>query len=78
MFSSLTQPNYPSVALGISADRLTAVELQGEGRGVYGIKQAATFDLPAGICVPSFAESNIETLLNSRAMSEKLQRVPVC
>lgn len=62
MFSSLTQPNYPSVALGISADRLTAVELQGEGRGGYGIKQAATFDLPAGICVPSFAESNIDNI----------------
>jgi len=62
MFSSLTQPNYPSVALGISAERLTAVELQGEGRGSFGIKQAATFDLPSGICVPSFADSNIDDI----------------
>ncbi|HMT09118.1 MAG TPA: hypothetical protein PKA82_14030 [Pyrinomonadaceae bacterium] len=60
MFSSLTQPNYPSVALGISAERLTAVELQGEGRGTFGIKQAATSDLPSGLCIPSFAEQNID------------------
>lgn len=62
MFSSLTQPNYPSVALGISAERLTAVEIQGEGRGNFGIKQAASFDLAPGICVPSFSEQNIADL----------------
>lgn len=60
MFSSLTQPNYPSIALGITADRLTAVELQREGRGNFGIKQAATIDLPSGLIAPSFAEINIE------------------
>lgn len=59
MFSSLTQPNYPSVALGISSERLTAVELQREGRGGFSIKQAATVDLPAGVIVPSFADTNI-------------------
>lgn len=63
MFSSLTRPNYPSVALGISAERLTAVELQSEGRGSFGLKQAGTLDLPAGVCLPSFSESNIDNLV---------------
>ena len=58
MFSALTQPHYPNAALGIEEDRLTAISLQG-GRGTYGIKQAATVDLPAGLLHPSFLERNI-------------------
>lgn len=59
MFSALTQPNYPNAALGIEEGRITAVSLQGQGRGNFGIKQAATVDLPPGLLRPSFLETNI-------------------
>ena len=59
MLSSLTKPHYPNAALGIEETRLTAVSLQGAGRGRYAIKQAATIDIPAGVLRPSFREKNI-------------------
>jgi hypothetical protein len=59
MFASLTQPNYPNAALGIEESRITAVSLQGQGRGNFGIKQAATVDLPPGLLQPGFLETNI-------------------
>jgi len=59
MFSALTKPHYPNAALGIEEARVTAVALQGMGRGRYGIKQAATVDLPAGLLKPSFLEPNV-------------------
>ena len=59
MFSALTQPNYPNAALGIEEGRITAVSLQGQGRGNFGIKQAATVDLPPGLLKPGFLERNI-------------------
>jgi hypothetical protein len=59
MLSSLTKPHYPNSALGIEETRLTAVSLQGAGRGRYSIRQAATIEMPAGILRPSFRERNI-------------------
>ncbi len=59
MFSALTQPNYPNAALGIEEGRITAVSLQGQGRGNFSIKQAATVDLPTGLLTPNFLERNI-------------------
>ncbi len=59
MFSSLTKPNYPNTALGIEEGRITAVSLQGQGRGRFGIKQAATVDLPPGVLAPAFLENSI-------------------
>ena len=59
MFSALTQPNYPNAALGIEEGRITAVALQGQGRGNFAIKQAATVDLPTGLLRPNFLETNI-------------------
>ncbi len=59
MFSALVQPNYPNAALGIEEGRITAVSLQGQGRGNFSIKQAATVDLPPGLLKPSFLETNI-------------------
>ena len=59
MFSTLTQPNYPKSALGLEADSVTALALQKEGRGRFGIKQAATVELPDHLLVPNFIEKNI-------------------
>jgi len=59
MISALTKPNYPNAALGIEEARVTAIALQGMGRGRYGIKQAATVDLPAGLLTPKFLGRNI-------------------
>ena len=59
MFSALTKPHYPNAALGIEEVRVTAIALQGMGRGRFGIKQAATVDLPEGLLKPSFLDKNI-------------------
>ncbi len=59
MFSALTTPNYPNAALGIEEGRITAVSLQGQRRGSFAVRQAATVDLPPGLLTPSFIEKNI-------------------
>lgn len=59
MLSALTQPNFPKAALGIEKNGVTAVALQKEGRGRFGIKQAATIELPNHLLEPSFIEKNI-------------------
>jgi hypothetical protein len=61
MLSALTQPNYPKAALGIEADSITAIALQKEGRGRFGIKQAATIELPQYLLTPNFLEQNIHS-----------------
>jgi len=53
MFESLTQPNYPRAALGLEQTSVTAIALQKERGGVFGIKQAATSELPAHLLTPS-------------------------
>jgi hypothetical protein len=55
------QPNYPKAALGLEKEFITALALQKEGRGQYGIKQAATIELPVGLLNPSFTERNISS-----------------
>ncbi len=59
MLESLTQPNYPKAALGFEKDNVTALALQKEGRRLFGIKQAATVELPENLLTPSFTEQNI-------------------
>lgn len=59
MFSSLTKPGFPNAALGLERSSVTAIAVQRLGRGKYGIKQASTIDLPAGILNPSFIDRNI-------------------
>lgn len=56
---SFTEPSYPNAALGIEADQLSAVALSG-GRGHYSIKQAASVQVPSGVIVPSFTDTNIQ------------------
>ena len=59
MLSVLTQPNFPKAAIGLEKHSITALSLQKEGRGVFGIKQAATVDLPTHLLTPSFIDRNI-------------------
>ncbi len=59
MLSTLTQPNYPKAALGLEQDSITALALQKEGRGQFGIRQAASIELPNGLLVPNFIDDNI-------------------
>ncbi len=53
------EPNYPNAAIGIERDGITAIALQKQGRGIFGIKQAATVGMPAGLVSPSFLNQNI-------------------
>lgn len=59
MLSALLEPNFPKAALGIEKNSVTAVALQKEGRGRFGIKQAATIELPNHLLEPSFIQKNI-------------------
>lgn len=80
MFESLTQPNYPRAALGLEKDSVTALALQKEGRGKFGVKQAATSVLPEHLLVPNFIEKNIASademlvLLEEVAVTAGLKR----
>jgi hypothetical protein len=61
MLSILTEPNYPKAAIGLEHETVTAVSLQKEGRGKFGVKQAASVELPSGLLTPSFTERNISS-----------------
>ncbi len=58
IFSSISQPHYPNVALGIEHDMLSAVALQGSRRQ-FSIRQAASVEVPEGLIAPSFLDVNI-------------------
>ncbi|MBC7899393.1 MAG: hypothetical protein H7070_05015 [Saprospiraceae bacterium] len=86
MLSVLTEPNYPKAAIGLEKDSVTALALQKEGRGSFGIKQAATIELPSNLLNPSFLEKNItnpselrvfleEAVVTSGLMNQKLWSV---
>lgn len=72
MLENLTQPNYPKAALGLEQENLTALALQKEGRNRFGIRQAATIDLPTHLLTPSFTEQNI---INQNEMLVLLEEV---
>ena len=59
MLENLTQPHYPKAALGLEQTSITALALQKEGRGRFGIRQAATIELPVHLLTPSFTDRNI-------------------
>ena len=59
MLESILEPNYPRAALGLERETVTALALQKEGRGRFGIKQAATVVLPERLLSPSFTDANI-------------------
>jgi Tfp pilus assembly PilM family ATPase len=64
------QPNYPKAALGLEKEFITALALQKEGRGQFGIRQAATIELPVGLLNPSFTEKNISSPREMLALIE--------
>jgi hypothetical protein len=68
MFSALIQPNFPKAAIGIEGDSITALAIRKEGRGQYGIKQAAAVELPRNLLVPSFLETNISNPAEFRSL----------
>ena len=59
MLSSLTRPNYPRAAFGFGHSTVTALSLQRESGGGFGIRQAATLETPHGLIIPSFTDENI-------------------
>jgi hypothetical protein len=61
MLENLTQPHYPKAALGLEQTSVTALALQKEGRGRFGIRQAATIELPVHLLTPSFTDRNISS-----------------
>lgn len=71
MFSALTQPNYPKAAIGLEKDSVTALALQKEGKGRYGIKQAATIELSGRLLNPNFIERNIANPEELRVMLDE-------
>ena len=70
MFSFLTEPNYPKAAIGIEKESVTALSLRREGRGQFGVQQAATIQLPIHLLTPSFIERNIASPEEFRVMLE--------
>src|SRR5690349_8512021 len=61
MFSFLTEPNFPKAAVGIEHDRITVIALNKEGRSGFGVRNAATVDLPKSIVQPQFLGTNISS-----------------
>jgi hypothetical protein len=72
MLENLTQPTYPKAALGFEKDSVTAIALQKEGRGQFGIKQAAAIELPEHLLTPSFTEKNISSPEEMLVMIEEV------
>jgi hypothetical protein len=70
MFSFLTEPNYPKAAIGIEKESVTALSLRREGRGQFGVQQAATIQLPTHLLTPSFIERNIASPEEFRVVLE--------
>jgi hypothetical protein len=71
MFSVLTEPNYPKAAIGLEREAVTALSLQKEGRGQFGVRQAATIELPINLLTPSFVEKNIASPEELRVLLEE-------
>jgi len=71
MLSFLTQPSFPKAAIGLEKEAVTALSLQREGRGMFGVKQAATVDLPTHLLTPSFLEQNIANPKELAALLEE-------
>lgn len=72
MFESITQPNYPRAALGLEKESVTALALQRERKGAFGVKQAATSVLPPHLLTPSFTEQNISSTEEMRVLIDEV------
>jgi Tfp pilus assembly PilM family ATPase len=58
MLQSLIKPNFPRAAAGIRRESVSVVSLQKQGRQ-FGLRRAATVELPSGVLQPDFFEENI-------------------
>lgn len=65
------QPNFPKAALGLERESVTALALQKEGKGRFGIRQAATVELPVNLLTPGFLEKNIANVEELRVMLDE-------
>ena len=72
MLENLLQPNYPRAALGLERENVTALALQKEGRGRFGIKQAAIVELPEHLLTPNFIEQNIKSTAEMLVLLEEV------
>lgn len=72
VLENLLEPNYPRAALGIERESVTALALQKEGRGRFGIKQAATVELPEHLLTPNFIEQNIRSTAEMLVLLEEV------
>ena len=70
MLSLLTEPSFPKTALGIERTSITALSLQ-RSSGQYGIRQAATVEVPENLINPSFNERNISEPTQFRFLLEE-------
>ncbi|MBA2380055.1 MAG: hypothetical protein H0V76_10835 [Blastocatellia bacterium] len=70
MFSVLTQPTYPKAAIGIEKEAVTAMSLRRQG-GAFGIRRAATVELPVNLITPNFFDSNISNPRELQVMLEE-------
>jgi hypothetical protein len=61
MFSGLIKPKCPSNAIGFGNGTVSAVSIIKAGRERFGIKRAATTQIPDGLLNSSFDESNISS-----------------
>jgi hypothetical protein len=68
MFSFLTEPSFPKAAIGIESDRVTVIALNKEGRNRFGVRNAASVDLPSSIVHPQFLGSNISSRAGLRTV----------
>jgi hypothetical protein len=72
LLENLLEPNYPRAALGIERENLTALALQREKGRRFGIKQAATVELPEHLLTPNFIEQNINSTAEMVALLEEV------
>jgi hypothetical protein len=71
MLSFLTEPHYPKAAIGIEQSFISALALDRQGRGRYGLRQAATIEVPNNLVTPSFLERNIASTDEFRVILEE-------
>ncbi len=71
MLSFLTQPTFPKAAIGIEHDSVTALALQRNSSNSFGVRQAATVEVPTHLIKPGFLERNIAEPTQFRFLLEE-------
>jgi hypothetical protein len=72
MFSFLTEPSFPKAAIGIESDRVTVIALGREGRNRFGVRNAASVDLPASVVQPQFLGTNVSSRAGLRTVLQEV------